>query len=283
MTTCSALWDEADLPAYGTAPEARFFVAVEQNGPWGRDALVESHLDPAIGAALRDASLASGGRALLVRDPVDHADTASGVRRVLVSGGAARPWLLAGELDDPARLLTLPFDRLAQAEADEIVAGHEWLAAAEPMLLVCTNGKRDRCCALRGRLVATELGTRHPGRVWECSHTGGHRFAPTGIVLPVGQAIARLDTGLAEAALLAAGRREVASATLGARHDRGLCRLPAERAAAESVLRARTGRVEVPLGLDASGVRVVRRPGPVPLPESCGAEPVESWVWAAAD
>ena len=49
-TACSTQWDA--LPAWGTATQARFWVAVEQSGPWGRDALTESHLDPDLGARL---------------------------------------------------------------------------------------------------------------------------------------------------------------------------------------------------------------------------------------
>ena len=80
-------------------------------------------------------------------------------------------------------------------------------AAAEPVLLVCTNGRRDVCCAVRGRPVALEAARRRPGAVWESSHTGGHRFAPTGVLLPHGVTLARLDAALcAEVLESAAGR-----------------------------------------------------------------------------
>lgn len=276
--TCSALWDEAGLPAYGTAPQARFWVAVEQNGPWGRDALVESHLDPLVGAGLRDACLAAGGRALLVRNPVAHADSSNGTRTVFVSGGTDRPWLLSGQVDDPALLLALDFAALSSLEPDEAAAATGWLRPAESVLFVCTNGKRDHCCAVRGRRLAVELASRHPQAVWECSHTGGHRLAPTGIVLPTGQALARLEAGVAEAALVAARHGELAPEALGPRHDRGLCRLAVERAVAESLVRARTGRTEVPLAPHVAVGHVARTPGPI-LPESCGGEPVASWLW----
>ena len=62
---------------------------------------------------------------------------------------------------------------------------------------MCTNARRDVCCAVRGRPVALEAAAARPGQVWECSHTGGHRFAPTAVVLPHGQTWARLTPELA--------------------------------------------------------------------------------------
>jgi hypothetical protein len=59
--------------------------------------------------------------------------------------------------------------------------------------LVCTNGARDPCCAIRGPAVAQALERARPGHVYECSHLGGHRFAANVLVLPDGLAFGRLD------------------------------------------------------------------------------------------
>ena len=66
-------------------------------------------------------------------------------------------------------------------------------------VLVCTHGRRDRCCGSLGTALAQELaGDDRPlgdgVRVWRTSHTGGHRFAATAIVLPHGTAWAFADT-----------------------------------------------------------------------------------------
>ena len=99
---CSTAWD--GLPAWGTAAQASFWVALEQPGPWGRDALTESHLDVAVGNALAGAASGSGGRVLLIRRPGHHADAhVPGPRRVFIAGGlASTPWLLAADVMDPA-------------------------------------------------------------------------------------------------------------------------------------------------------------------------------------
>lgn len=74
---------------------------------------------------------------------------------------------------------------------------------APPELLVCGHGRRDRCCGRWGTLLQTELAASLPAlcgvdgvRVRRCSHTGGHRFAPTGVSLPDGRLWAHLDADL---------------------------------------------------------------------------------------
>lgn len=73
---CSRVWDTGALPAWGTAARADFVVALEQNGPWGRVAATQSHLDPALGAALDAHVSGLGGRLLLIRRPGRHAEQA---------------------------------------------------------------------------------------------------------------------------------------------------------------------------------------------------------------
>lgn len=223
-SACSMQWDDAELPAWGTASYARFWVCLEQNGPWGHSAITQSHLDPEIGATLERACADHGGRLLLIRRPGPHADEPhEGAHTVLIAGCLERdPWLLTGEIDDPAQLLALPWDLLLEDDPD---AATERLPELEetrdPALLVCTNGKRDVCCAVRGRPIALQASATHPGAVWECSHTGGHRFSPTGIALPSGQTYARLTGELAELALQAERRREVPDELANATHNRG--------------------------------------------------------------
>jgi hypothetical protein len=71
-------------------------------------------------------------------------------------------------------------------------------------LLICTHGRRDRCCGSFGTNLFTAVGARHVRagvRSWRVSHTGGHRFAPTAIVLPEGTLWAWLDGDLVDTIL----------------------------------------------------------------------------------
>lgn len=299
--TCSFAWDDAGLPAWGTAPRASFWVAVEQNGPWGNKAFTQSRLDPAVGGAIDAAALQAGGRALLIRRPASHADQHDHRRRqVFVAGGlAGTPWLLAGWVAEPEQVLDLPLDELADADPADLAGRIDWLQeAAGGVLLVCANAKRDLCCALRGRPIALELEREHPGRVWECTHTGGHRFAPTGVVLPNGQSLARLTHEVADAALKAADAGLLATDTFGPWHDRGRGHLAPAEAVAEAHVRQLTGEAR-PHALTARTagdaievahtdgrrwqVRVESFDHPEPLQESCAKAAVAAHAWRVSD
>lgn len=325
------LWDEARAVATATAPLAKFWVALEQNGPWGPRAATQSHLDPDLGGNVDRMCQAASGRFLLIRRPGRHPDRRKDNRqdinpqRVYIAGGLAdRPWLLEADLEDPGRLARL--GRLAGLSplgmcGAEGAAGLDALMdtlpelkpSPGPVLMICTNSRRDVCCSVRGRPVADESAFRWPGQVWECSHTGGHRFAPTGVLLPYGQTFGRLSGSSAVAALDAGMRAEIADQLLGATFDRGRSHLAAPEQAAESMVREQIREHRL-LALSTSGapggnddpqgddenisaentwscrvshidgrhwdVVVVRRPGGATLPESCGKEPVPSWRWS---
>ncbi len=109
---------------------------------------------------------------------------------------------------------TAPFAGYRRSElivdpADVISAARQLLA--DPPLassdgrptdvLVCTHGRRDRCCGSFGTELALQL-LADPDclgsstRVSRTSHTGGHRFAPTAMVFPEGTGWAFADMDL---------------------------------------------------------------------------------------
>jgi hypothetical protein len=305
---CSVLWEDAQASALGTAPAAMFWVALEQNGPWGARAATQSHLDPDLGGALDRMCADAGGRLILIRRPGTHSDPPEvRRRRVYLAGGlAGRPWLLEADLDDPGQLARLALATLGSADieaARDTLPGFK--PSRAPVLMICTNAKRDVCCAVRGRPVALASSSRRPGRVWECSHTGGHRFAPTGVLLPHGQTFARLCATSAVAALDAATRNEVPRQLLDATHDRGRSHLGAAAQAAESTVRH---QIQEPRMLALStttaprtdqentwqcrvshidgrrwDVVAVRGSRGVDLPESCFKAPVPTWQWSVVN
>ena len=66
-------------------------------------------------------------------------------------------------------------------------------------VLVCTHGTRDSCCGRRGASLAADLaaaGFKAGENLWRTSHMGGHRFAPTFMVLPQGTVWGFADVGL---------------------------------------------------------------------------------------
>jgi hypothetical protein len=112
------------------------------------------------------------------------------------------------------------------------VSGSEPQSLEGRKYLVCTNGARDQCCAIRGAAVVKALAAARPGEVYESSHLGGHRFAANLLVLPDGLCFGRLDVRSALALV-----EELAAGRLPLEHLRGRTSLTEEEQAAEILVR----------------------------------------------
>ncbi|AUY49575.1 sucrase ferredoxin [Streptomyces sp. CB01881] len=201
MSTCATLSRELSEPLAATAATATTWLLVEQSGPWGAKALAESHLDAAVGRALEAAAAGTGVRVALIRRPGRHADCLPAARHEVIVAHTVpgRGWVRRAGVADPAELLALDFAALGAGEHGGFGAEH----VGGPVALVCTNGRRDRCCALLGRPLAAELAVAGHSEVWEVTHLGGHRFSPTMLVLPYGYAYGRLTAESAKEVLAA--------------------------------------------------------------------------------
>ncbi|MCZ4508774.1 sucrase ferredoxin [Streptomyces sp. ActVer] len=196
MSTCAKVSRDLEEPLAGTAATARTWLLVEQPGPWGAKALTSSHLDPALGRALEQAAEGTGVRIALFRRPGRHADCRTVAERQVYAAHTTpgNVWLHKAITSDPERLLELDFSELGEGlpgtfDTTLDAAPH----TGDPLALVCTNGKRDRCCALLGRPLAAELAASGVDGIWEVTHLGGHRFSPTLLVLPFGYAYGRAE------------------------------------------------------------------------------------------
>ncbi|WP_405011311.1 sucrase ferredoxin [Kitasatospora sp. NBC_01539] len=198
MITCTTLSRELTEPLAATAATATTWLLVEQSGPWGAKALTESHLDTEVGRALDAASTGTGVRVALIRRPGRHAEAAGARHEVLVAHTVpGRSWVRRLTVGAPTELLDLDFAALGAGEHGGLGTAH----TGGPVALVCTNGRRDRCCALLGRPLALELAASGHSEVWEVTHLGGHRFSPTMLVLPYGYAYGRLSGASAKEVL----------------------------------------------------------------------------------
>ena len=243
----------------GTAPTETEYLFVEHAGPWGRQAVAESRLP----APVRDHLAAlEGVRVQLIRR-VDGLRE-EGVRVFAASLGGVAPRVTTTVLADVEELLALDVATL------EPYAG--------PLWLVCTNGRRDLCCAELGRPVAGALAARWPEATWETTHLGGHRFAGTLLALPSGLTLGRLDPATAVEAC-----RELEQGLLPVDHARGRAGLSGVAQVADLHLRrelgldrvddvevesADGGTVRLRAGAMAYDVAVAQRPGE-PRRQSC--------------
>lgn len=247
-SACSLSTAAVGEPAYGSAAPARVWVALEQPGPWGREALEQSHLDAELGRSLRADVSTAGGRMALLRAPRRHPDLKPRPEPFVAIACAIEDhtWLLTGHVDTSESLRHMDFRALAQGDLDGVRASLPELdVSTSPLLLVCTNGRRDVCCAVFGRPLAHDAARQRPGQVWETSHTGGHRFSPTAVLLPWGFTFARLDARLAVAVLDEAAHGRLPRDVLGPEHDRGRSCLAPPGQAAESAVRAQLAETAI--------------------------------------
>ncbi|MFN8608256.1 MAG: sucrase ferredoxin [Vulcanimicrobiota bacterium] len=100
---------------------------------------------------------------------------------------------------DRWRVDQVPFTLLARHSEEGQIQCFGWEqgqvsgAPAGETLLVCTHGSRDACCGWLGVRLAGALRQAGHQRVWEVSHIGGHRFAPTLWHLPEWRVYGRVN------------------------------------------------------------------------------------------
>lgn len=224
LPRCSEL--AAELPMAGSAAEATAYLLLEHPGPWAHQAVAGTGWPEEVQEHLADPHRV---RLQLIRRP-GRAPRPGVIRAFAVYADPVAPRAVTTELADPAELLGLDLEGLA--------AGHlpDWAEHAEPLYLVCTNGRRDQCCALQGRPIALALAADHPDETWETTHLGGHRFAGTMLLLPGGWCYGRLDPEAALDAIAASERGDLVVGQL-----RGRTAYPSVVQAAEIALRERLG------------------------------------------
>lgn len=180
MTTlCSDLQHE---PMPGTAKPGQCFIAMEHPYGWGHDILDGHALGDELSAQITEYLSHHNSQMQLIRRPGregQHVDR----RTVFISD--VRGTIRKLYVEKPEDLLAID-----PANSGGEIVNH-------PIILVCTHGKRDQCCALKGRPIAAALDEEFGELIWESSHTKGHRFAPSIITLPWGYSYGRLNESAA--------------------------------------------------------------------------------------
>lgn len=176
---CARHAREAGEPVHATASQVRRWLLLEQDGPWGRDAVLESRIEPTTARALKALASRLGARLILIRRHGGGRD-GQGHRVIAAVSALEGSAAEAFTVRTPADVLDLDLSLLDAGEA----GGGAPVSA--PLYLVCTNGRHDACCAEYGRPLARALAASHPAQTWECSHIGGDRFAGNLVCLPEG-------------------------------------------------------------------------------------------------
>lgn len=190
----------AGEPLSATAADALpVTVVLEDEGRWGAKALATAELPEPVRERLLELKRSGRARVLLARG--DRRGT-TGRRLWVARGLPGEEALFVWTLPSAEALLELPLDAvISGAEDGPRLDG--------PLVLVCTHGQRDRCCAVAGAPVYSALDALDSTAVLRASHLGGHRFAATAIVLPEGVMYGRLTPEDAGPLLEAARARRV--------------------------------------------------------------------------
>jgi len=225
---CSTAAERRGDPPEGSAAPGNRWLLIEHQGPWSVHAFQRT---PTLALLARRAA-ALGGRAALIRRPgqhVPHLGEPPRPRRWgLVDARPGHECVWWSTFTDEADLLDVPLDPPQVPPSDE------------PVYLVCTQGRHDACCAIRGRPVAAALARRYPERTWECSHVGGCRFAANVVLLPHGLVYAHATPESALELAAAYGEGRVEPETL-----RGRTSLASPVQAAQHAARVKTGELSV--------------------------------------
>jgi hypothetical protein len=177
---CAAVSSAGEESLVATASRIDHWILVEYRGAWARDVLGDCLFSPELKTHLRaQLAVLERSRLLFVKKPERRAQTG---RQVFF--GTSRPGrerFFELEVEHQNDLLGFDF---AAALAN---GGGDARPVETPLYVVCTHGKRDRCCARNGRPLYDAL--RHEtdsARVWQSTHVGGDRFAGNVVVLPHG-------------------------------------------------------------------------------------------------
>lgn len=191
MITCHDSALEENMA--GTAEFKRIYLVIEQPGTWGQDALLESSLPQGFAADLKEQiDFPEVGIFLARRTDLAQTERRTTNRRRFwlahTTPGGVR--MRSGSLDNITDVLRWDWQAIIKGELPAV--GRR---SADPVLFLCTNGKKDQCCAVYTRKIVDQLrpNPELTGQIYEASHIGGHRFAPTGILLPFGVMVGRMS------------------------------------------------------------------------------------------
>ncbi len=175
---CAAVSSANSESQAATASRIDSWILLEYRGLWDRDVLGRSLLSDGLKAHLREQlHELRPSRLLFLKKPERRS-----YGRRYVSYGTSRP--------GAERFYRLEVDHLEELREFDFaaaLAGDDppGVPVDHPLLVVCTHGKRDRCCAKHGQPLYDALRRETESDwVWQSTHVGGDRFAGNVVVFP---------------------------------------------------------------------------------------------------
>jgi len=192
---CSELSRRADERTFGTASVGAVWILLEYPHGWGRHALEDSALSPEV-KEFFEHTLARIKHSRLLFIKTDRGRRDARMSLFVVRCRERSPFVVRFRLEKYEDVTA--FDLAAVAAGADTQGG---VVTGGPLFLVCTHGRRDKCCAKFGVSLYNSLREAAGEAVWQSSHVGGDRFAANLLCFPHGLFYAHVDD--------ASGRRAV--------------------------------------------------------------------------
>ncbi len=232
---CSSLAQEHKVPLVGSATHGDFWFLIEYPGAWEAKAFEESEIPEEVKSYLSGITVEGKRvRILLIRQ--DRMRSQPGISFFVGHASVNEPKLFEYKFDDYADILDLDLSRLSSDDQVDHANLRE-----DPLYLVCTNGRRDKCCALYGPNVYQALVEEVGESVWQSSHIGGHNQAPILLFFPHGVNYGRMSPDEARTLV-----QEYQNGRIILRHYRGRVGYEHHIQAAEHFWREQTGNLDLP-------------------------------------
>jgi|GEM_PF-180591 len=235
---CSELSRGFAEKTYGTASVGDVWLLVEYPFWWASKAFQDSHLSPMVKSHL-NRFLKSVPRSRLLFIKRDRLSRSGELSVFVVRCREREPSIVQLRIKDYEELLKVNLSGIARGSGVEAPASG--IVLERPLYLVCTHGKRDKCCAKFGYPLYKSLSAQDTS-VWQSSHVGGDRFAANLVCFPHGLFYAHMTPEMSRHVIAEYEARRVA---LDKYRGRACYSYPVQ--AAEYFIRTE-GRIE---GLDA--------------------------------
>lgn len=177
---CSELSRRSAEKTFGTASVGAVWLLLEYPHGWGRSALEDSALSDGCKTFLKEA-LAGIKHSRLLFIKTDRGRRDARMNLFVVRCREREPFAVRLRVKDYEDLRAI--DLAAVARGRDLQGGE---LTRGPLHLVCTHGRRDKCCAKFGIPVYNALRDYAGESVWQSSHVGGDRFAANVICFPHG-------------------------------------------------------------------------------------------------
>jgi hypothetical protein len=195
-------------PLFGTATaETTVWFLLEYNAPWSYAAVEDNGLPVHVQQWFEN-HLAAIPQSRLLFIKKDKRQTQTALHFYLAITRENEQRLYAFQVENHEEIMWLD---LAAAVAGK--AEYDKYLTKQTLFLICTNGKRDKCCSKFGIPLYQSMNAAYTNTtanpVWQTTHIGGHRYSPTLAVFPQGLFYGQVTLTAAEKLMTLSEQNEI--------------------------------------------------------------------------